>query len=65
MFIDKEYHVMTEDNALDGITFDEVITTAHCNGESIRRAFERILKIRIEDARYMINKYEAELEAMK
>lgn len=64
MFIDKEYHVMTVDNVLDGITYDEVIETAQANGESIKKAFERILKIRLTDARYLINKYEQELEKL-
>ena len=64
MFIDKEYHVMTVDNVLDGITYDEVIETAQANGESIKKAFERILKIRLTDARHLINKYEQELEKL-
>jgi len=64
MFIDKEYHVMAVDNVLDGITYDEVIETAQANGESIKKAFERILKIRLTDARYLINKYEQELEKL-
>lgn len=64
MFIDKEYHVMTVDNVLNSITYDEVIETAQANGESIKKAFERILKIRLTDARYLINKYEQELEKL-
>lgn len=64
MFIDKEYHVMTVDNVLDGITYEDVIETAQTNGESIKKAFERILKIRLTDARYLIKKYEQELEKL-
>lgn len=48
-----------EDNILDGITFQELITTVRCNcrtvsPEAIMREFETILAIHMEDARFLL-----------
>lgn len=48
-----------EDNILDGITFQELITTVHCNcrtvtPEAVMQEFETILAIRMEDARFLL-----------
>jgi hypothetical protein len=43
------------DNILDGVTFDEVIKTVHCNcknitPQAVKEEFYRILKLKIADA---------------
>ena len=48
-----------EDNILDGITFQELITTVHCNCKTVTpkavlQEFETILAIRMEDARFIL-----------
>ena len=45
----------TFDNILDGMTFDELIQTTHCNcrnitPEAIKKEFQTILRLRLEDA---------------
>lgn len=48
-----------EDNLLDGISFDELITTVRCNcrtitQQAVMQEFETILSIRLEDARFLL-----------
>ncbi len=51
-------------DALICITYEDIITTAHANGETPREAFEEILDIAIEDTRALFEQHEAELEEM-
>ena len=49
------------DNLLDGITFDELITTVHCNcpvidEKAVYAEFKRILEIREQDMYSLLNK---------
>ena len=49
------------DNLLDGITFDELITTVHCNcpvidEKAVYAGFKRILEIREQDMYSLLNK---------
>lgn len=50
-----------EDNILDGITFQEVIMTVHCNCreityDAIRKEVSTLLKMRIEDMKILMEK---------
>ena len=45
------------DNLLDGISFDELILTAHCNcreitSEGVEKELDKILEIRLQDMKY-------------
>ena len=53
-----------KEDALICITYDDIITTARCNGESTRQVFEDILASVIEDARALFEQHETELEEM-
>lgn len=49
------------DNLLDNVTFEELITTVHCNCQeinekSVREEFKRILEIREQDMNFLLNK---------
>ena len=49
------------DNVLDDITIDEILTTIECNekevnAETIKKVYEEILKLRLKDASYMLEK---------
>ena len=51
--------ISLQDNILEGITFDELITTIQCNEaevttETIKKVFDEILNNRLEDARYTL-----------
>ena len=53
--------VYPEDNILDGITFQEVIMTVHCNCreityDAIRKEVSTLLKMRIEDMKILMEK---------
>lgn len=61
MILNAENGTMSS-GAVICITFDEMITTARCNRESISDAFDSILKYGIEDAKAMVKQYENELE---
>ena len=48
------------DDILEGITFEELITTIQCNESeinlsTIKRVFKEILESRLEDARHTLN----------
>lgn len=43
MFINKEKCVLDTDYVLTGFTFRDVLDVANANGESFRRAFNRML----------------------
>ncbi len=50
-----------EDNLLDGITFEEVVTTVMCNSkhitrEAVRLAVKQIIEIRLQDMDYLLDK---------
>lgn len=60
------------DNLLDGISFDELILTVHCNcrkiiPEEVEKELDRILEIRMQDMRYLLenNLHEIIEEAKK
>lgn len=61
MIIDNKNGTMSSD-AIICITFDDIITAAYCNGESILEAFKGIMKNAVEDAQAMVEQYENELE---
>lgn len=47
------------DNLLDGISFDELILTAHCNcreitPEGVEKELDKILEIRLQDMKYFL-----------
>lgn len=49
----------TKDSILDGIDFEELITTIQCNekevrAETVNKVFEEILEIKLEDAREVL-----------
>lgn len=53
--------VFPEDNMLDGITFQEVIMTVHCNCrdityDAIRKEVLTLLEMRIEDMKVLMEK---------
>lgn len=48
-----------QDNLLDGISFDELILTAHCNcreitPEEVEKELDKILEIRLQDMKYLL-----------
>lgn len=50
-----------EDNILDGITFDEIILTLHCNvrkeqinADAVSKTAKEILEMRLEDCRFIL-----------
>ena len=50
-----------EDNLLDGITFDELILTAHCNcrtitPQAVQRELSEILESRKQDMEFLLKK---------
>lgn len=60
------------DNLLDGISFDELILTAHCNcreiaSEEVEKELDKILEIRLQDMKYLLqnNLHEIIQEAKK
>lgn len=61
MIIDNKNGTVSSD-AVICITFDDIITTAYCNGESILKAFKGIMEIALADAQAMVKQYENELE---
>lgn len=61
MIIDSKNGTISSD-AVICITFDDIITAAHCNGESILEAFKGIMKNAVDDAYAMVEQYENELE---
>ena len=64
MIIDKGNHVISTDNIMENITFDDIITAAGTDGENKRNArqiFREILKAYTEDAWSVFEKYEQEL----
>ena len=61
MIIDKKNGTISSD-AVICITYDDIITTAQCNGESILKAFEGMMEIAIADAYAAVEYYENELE---
>lgn len=53
--------VFPEDNLLDGITFQEVIMTVHCNCreitcDAVRKEVLTLLEMRIEDMKVLMEK---------
>ena len=61
-----------QDNLLDGISFDELILTVHCNcqeitPEGIEKELDKILEIRLQDMKYLLqnNLHEIIQEAKK
>lgn len=47
------------DNLLDGISFDELILTVHCNcqeitQEAVEKELSRILEIRMQDMKHLL-----------
>lgn len=49
------------DNLLDSISFDELIVTVHCNcreitQEAVKKELNRILEIRMQDMKYLLEK---------
>lgn len=51
----------TSDNLLDGITFDELILTVHCNCRSItpktvRKELMEIVELKMEDMRELLER---------
>lgn len=51
----------TSDNLLDGVTFDELILTVHCNcpvlnPEAVRKSLNEILSIRMQDMAYLLER---------
>lgn len=49
------------DNLLDSISFDELILTVHCNcqeitQEVVEKELNRILEIRMQDMKYLLEK---------
>lgn len=65
MIIDKDNHIISTDNIMENITFDDIITAAETDGESKRTArqvFREILKSYTEDAWSIFNEYENELD---
>lgn len=49
-----------EDNILDGLTFEELITTVQCNcrvlgREAVRKQWKAIIEQRLDDARYLLD----------
>lgn len=61
MIIDNKSGIISSD-AVICITYDDIITTAQCNGESILKAFEDMMEIAIADAYAVVEHYENELE---
>lgn len=61
----------TSDNLLDGLTFDELILTVHCNcreitSAAVRAELNEILASRRQDMMYLLEKnMEAIIEAAK
>ena len=54
-------NIVKNDNLLDGITYDEVITTVHCNCKEItagavRNEIVQIVKMRFDDMMYSMEK---------
>ena len=50
-----------QDNLLDGISFDELILTVHCNckeitPEGIEKELDKILEIRLQDMKHLLEK---------
>lgn len=50
----------TYDNLLDGLTFDDLILSVHCNCRTITSAtvlkeFDSIMQSRMEDVRFLLN----------
>lgn len=65
MIIDKDNHIISTDNIMENITFDDIITAAGTDGENKRNArqiFREILKTYTEDAWSIFNEYENELD---
>lgn len=59
----------TYDNLLDGLTFDELLLTVRCNcrevtPEAVRREFTEILKMRLEDASFLLDRNVDEIVRM-
>ncbi len=53
--------LVTSDNLLDAVTFDELITTVRCNcskidSKVVRTELKRILEIRKQDMEYLLEK---------
>lgn len=53
--------LFTFDNILDGITFDELIQTAHCNcrnitPQAVKEEFHKIIKLRLVDAHDLLER---------
>jgi len=51
----------TSDNLLDGVTFDELILTVHCNcpvlnPEAVKKSLNEILSIRMQDMAYLLER---------
>ena len=49
------------DNLLDGITFDDIITLAHCNcriisPDAVRKEVDDLLKLRLADMRELLER---------
>jgi len=56
----KTYH--KEDDLMEGITFQELITTVHCNEQrrdraTIEKVFNQIMAMKISDARVTFDHY--------
>lgn len=63
MIIDNKAGIVDTD-AVICITYEDIITAARCNGESIRQAYRSLMKIALEDAEYLIRQHENELEEL-
>lgn len=60
--------MFTEDNVLDGITFDDIILAVHCNYRTINRAAvlktaKEILDQRVEDFEFLVKNNWKEIAA--
>lgn len=52
--------ILKTDCVIGALTVEELLMTARCNGESVRKVFQDWLESAIEDAEYMLERIETE-----
>lgn len=52
--------ILKTDCVIGALTVEELLMTARCNGESVRKVFQDWLEIALADAEYMLDRIEQE-----